>query len=81
MKDKITLYLSGFIQVFMVVINTYFISKGFLTGIAMCSFIISLVWSFNVKKIAFGTNIDRIIYATGAMYGSIAAFFIGKLII
>jgi len=44
------LFLTGFTQVFFVAINTYFLSKGFYLGVFICGFIISLIWSWNVKK-------------------------------
>lgn len=75
------LFTTGFLQVFFVVINTYFISKGYLLGIIICGFIISFIWSHNVKKIAFGSEFDRFIYSLGAMSGSLTAYFLGKIII
>ena len=75
------LFTTGFLQVFFVVINTYFISKGYLLGIIICGFIISFIWSHNVKKIAFGSEYDRFIYSLGAMTGSLTAYFLGKIII
>ncbi len=78
--DKIKLFTTGFTQVFLVVLNTYFITREFLLGILACGFLISFVWSHNVKKIAFGSELDRIIYSLGAMTGSILAFYFGKLI-
>lgn len=75
------LFTTGFLQVFFVVINTYFISKGYLLGIIICGFIISFIWSHNVKKIAFGSEYDRFIYSLGAMSGSLIAYFLGKIII
>lgn len=75
------LFITGFLQVFFVVINTYFISKGYLLGIIICGFIISFIWSHNVKKIAFGSEYDRFIYSLGAMSGSLIAYFLGKIII
>ena len=75
------LFTTGFLQVFFVVINTYFISKGYLIGIIICGFIISFIWSHNVKKIAFGSEYDRFIYSLGAMSGSLIAYFLGKIII
>ncbi len=75
------LFITGFSQVFLVVLNTYFISKQFIIGIIFCSFGISFIWSFNVKKVAFGTMKDRFIYSFGAMFGSISAFYLGKLIL
>ena len=78
--DRIKLFTTGFTQVFLVVLNTYFITREFLLGILACGFLISFVWSHNVKTIAFGSELDRIIYSLGAMTGSILAFYFGKLI-
>lgn len=78
--DRIKLFTTGFTQVFLVVLNTYFITREFLFGILVCGFLISFVWSHNVKKIAFGSELDRIIYSLGAMTGSILAFYFGKWI-
>ena len=76
----IKLYLSGFIQVFLVVLNTYFISKDNVTGIIICSFGISYFWSHNVKKVAFGTEKDRIVYSFGAMTGGLLGYLSGKIL-
>ena len=78
---KLKIFSTGFLQVFLVVINTYFISKSYLLGIIICGFLISFIWSHNVKKIAFGTEKERLIYSLGAMTGSVLAFYIGKIII
>jgi hypothetical protein len=65
------LFITGFVQVFFVAINTYFLSKGFYIGVFFCGFIISFIWSWNVKKVAFGTMQDRIYYSLGAGFGSL----------
>ena len=78
--NRITLFTTGFTQVFLVVLNTYFITREFLFGIIVCGFLISFIWSHNVKKVAFGSEWDRIIYSLGAMTGSILAFYFGKWI-
>jgi len=74
------LFLTGFMQVFFVAINTYFLSKGFYAGVFVCGFIISLIWSWNVKKIAFGSTKDRIYYSLGAGYGSLLGLIVSKYI-
>lgn len=71
MIDKVKLFTTGFIQVILVAINTYQISHGHQTGVFLVGFLISFVWSFNVKKIAFGTMADRVVYAFGAAVGSL----------
>lgn len=81
MKDEIKLFTTGFVQVFFVAINTYFLSKEFFSGVFVCAFMISLIWSWNVKKIAFGTLIDRIMYALGAAFGSMFGLLVSTLIL
>ena len=61
--------------------HTDFISKDFITGIILCSFGISYFWSHNVKRVAFGKEIDRMIYAAGAMAGGVTGFYLGKILI
>lgn len=79
--EKLKLFITGFVQVFFVAINTYFLSKIFYLGVFLCAFMISLVWSWNVKKVAFGTTSDRLIYALGAAFGSIVGLLISTLIL
>lgn len=76
----IKLFLSAFVQVGLVAANTYFISKLHYPSILACSFLISLTWTWNVKKVVFGGLNDRIIYASGAAIGAISGVYISKLI-
>jgi hypothetical protein len=73
------LFLTGFAQVFFVSINTYFLAHEMYLGVLVAAFMISLIWSFNVKKVAFGTNIDRVVYAAGATFGSVAGLWVGTM--
>jgi hypothetical protein len=75
MKDKISLFITGFSQVFFVAINTVFLANQNYLGVCIAAFMISMIWSFNVKKVAFGTNSDRVVYALGATCGSLAGLF------
>lgn len=70
------LFITGFIQVFLVCINTYFIGKKFFEGVAICGFMISFVWSFNVTKIAISTIKDRLIYSFGASLGGVLGLYL-----
>jgi hypothetical protein len=79
-KLYLTLFVTGFIQVFFVAINTFFLAKEMYMGVTVASFMISLIWSFNVKKIAFGSFRDRVIYSLGAMCGSLFGLWISSLI-
>lgn len=75
------LFLTGFIQVFLVSINTYFISQLFYTGIGMVAFLISFVWCFNITKISVGNTKDKIVYSLGASIGSLSGVYLSSLII
>lgn len=75
------LFITAFIQVFLVSANTYFISKSFYIGIGIAGFGISWFWTSNVKTISVGTKKQRLIYATGAMIGGLTGVFSPKLIL
>jgi hypothetical protein len=81
MRDEIKLFTTGFIQVFFVAVNTYFLSREFFLGVFICAFMISFIWSWNVKKVAFGTLTDRIMYALGAAFGSMFGLAVSTLIL
>ena len=81
MKNSFKLFSTGFTQVFFVAVNTYFLSKGFYLGVFICGTIISLIWSWNVKKVAFGSFQDRMFYAFGAGLGSLFGLIVSKLIL
>jgi len=76
-----SLFLTGLVQVYFVAINTYFISKSYYVGAFIVSFIISLIWSFNVKRIAFGRTKDRLLYAAGAALGTALGMITSHIII
>jgi hypothetical protein len=75
---KLKLFITGFFQVFLVTINTYFIFKEFFIGVFFGSLTISLIWSWNVKRIAFGSFKDRLYYSLGAGVGSILGLILSK---
>jgi hypothetical protein len=70
-KDSFKLLVTGFVQVALVSCNTYQIAHKQWIGIFVVGFLISLVWSWNVKKICLSTIKDRLIYCTGAAMGSV----------
>ena len=71
MKSSLQLFGTGLLQVFFVAINTVFLSKSLYLGVGVAAFMISMVWSYNVKKVVFGTITDRVAYAAGASAGSL----------
>jgi len=75
------LFITGFIQVFFVAVNTFFISRQIYGGVFIVGFLISFIWSWNVKKVAFGTIEDRLWYSIGAGCGSLIGLITSVLII
>lgn len=76
--DKLKLFSTGFLQVFFVSANTYFLSKEQYLGVSVASFMISFIWAHNVKKVAFGSGWDKAIYALGANAGALLGLFVSK---
>lgn len=81
MKNKLILALSAFLQVGLVACNVVFITRGFIIPMFIVGFGISILWSFNIKKIAFGSIWDRLSYAFGAGLGSVVGWALSHLIL
>lgn len=80
-KSKYVLFLTALFQVTFVAMNVVFISGHYIVPMLVTGFLISLIWTLNVKKVAFGGWPDRITYATGAMCGTGVGFIISNFII
>lgn len=70
------IFLQSFFQIGLVAINTMLISKGIYIGVFIVSFLISLLWAFNVSKVAISTIHQKITYAFGAGCGAIVGLLI-----
>lgn len=79
--NHLSIFSTSFIQVFLISVNTIFLSKGIWIGVAICSFLISYFWVSNVKKANIASKFDQIVYATGAMCGGLTGLLLTKLII
>ena len=77
-KFNASLFITGFLQVFCVTIQTWFIAQSYIPGIIVVGFLISFIWSFNVKRIAFGGMVDRVVYSAGASAGATVGIIAGK---
>jgi len=75
------LFITAFLQVTFVSMNVVFISKSMIIPMMLTGFIISFIWTLNVRQVAFGTFRDRIIYATGAMTGTYFGFELSHIIL
>ncbi len=80
-KSRSALFLTAIFQVTFVSMNVLFISKGFILLMLLTGFMISLIWTLNVKKVAFGGWFDRLTYASGAMIGTGIGYLISNTII
>lgn len=65
-------FLTAYLQVGLVAINTLLISRGYILGVFIISFLISLLWAFNVSKIAISTLNQKLTYAFGAGCGAVS---------
>jgi hypothetical protein len=74
------LFFSGMLQVLLVAVNMYQIAHEKWIGSFVVGFLISLVWSFNVQKVAFGTIYQRISYSIGAACGTVLGLFLSTYI-
>jgi hypothetical protein len=77
----VSIFKTAFIQVFLVSINTIFLSKGYYLGVAIAGFAISFFWVSNVKKANIATKSEQITYALGAMTGGLTGLFFTNIII
>lgn len=80
MMKKMKLLLTGFLQVLLVAVNTVLLARANYIGVTSVSFLISFVWSWNVRKVAFGGMPDRVLYSTGAALGGLSGLLLGELI-
>lgn len=70
-KEYLSLFATGLLQVALVSLNTYLTAHQHLLSATLVGFGISFVWTFNVKKVAFGNMWYRIAYALGAAVGTL----------
>lgn len=75
-RTKVGLFTTGLVQVLLVAVNSYQIPHQKWLGAFIVGFLISLIWSWNVKRIAFGSTLDRFMYAFGAATGTLAGMFL-----
>ena len=80
-KIKPSLFITGFLQVYFVAINTVLLSRNVVLGVLIASFLISFTWSYNVKKIAFGGLVDRLVYSLGASVGAVSGLLTVNIIL
>lgn len=75
------IFLTSFIQIGFVAINTLLIARGLFLGVFVVSFMISLLWCYNVGKISVSTLNQKLTYAFGAGCGAVTGLLIIKFIL
>jgi hypothetical protein len=81
MRTRALLFATAFVQVLLVSLNTVLLAhKQIASSIAVAG-LISYVWTFNVKRAAFGSHWDKIIYSLGAACGSGVGIYLAGLIL
>lgn len=79
-KGRLGLAAMAYVQVVMVAMNTVYISSSSLQLAFMTSLGINYVWSRNVKKAAFGNELDRWFYCVGGALGCITGTIVAHAI-
>jgi hypothetical protein len=79
MKYKI--FLTAYLQIGLVAVNTVLIARGYVLGIFLASFTISLLWSYNVSKVALSEFKDKLLYSLGAGLGAVTGFYLITLVL
>ena len=75
------LFTTAFLQVALISANTYFIAHKFFIGVVMAGFIISFLWSINVKRASTSSVKERLIYSSGACLGGLTGVVISSILI
>lgn len=68
--NNLATFFYAWAQVTLICLNTWQIANCKFVGALIVGFLISLVWTFNVRRAVFGCWKTRIIYAVGASCGT-----------
>ena len=72
-------FFQSFLQIGLVSISTVLITKHLYYGIFVSAFLISLLWTFNVSRIAVSTMKQKLIYSLGAGTGAVFGVLLTQL--
>lgn len=79
--ERWELFFTALTQVSFVAMQPLFIINHKIFLMLTTGFLISLIWTFNVKKVAFGNIWDRLIYAAGATIGTGFGYLISNWVV
>jgi hypothetical protein len=74
------IFFQSFFQIALVSISTILITKHLYFGIFVSSFLITLLWTFNVSRIAVSTIKQKLIYSLGAGTGAVCGVLLTQLL-
>ena len=78
---RFKVFLTAYIQVCLIAIQTVFLARNALVGVAVAGFAISFVWTFNVRNVAFSGTTEKFIYSAGASMGGVSGLLITRLFV
>jgi hypothetical protein len=73
-------FFQSFFQVGLVSVSTILITQHLYWGIFIVGFLISLLWTFNVSRIAVSTLNQKLTYSLGAGIGAVCGVLITQLL-
>lgn len=73
-------FFQSFFQIALVSISTVLITKHLYFGVFVVAFLISLLWTFNVSRIAVSTIKQKLIYSLGAGAGAVCGLLSTQLL-
>jgi hypothetical protein len=74
------IFFQSFFQIGLVSISTILITKHLYFGIFVVSFLITLLWTFNVSRIAVSTIKQKLIYSLGAGTGAVCGVLLTQIL-
>lgn len=80
MNKQFKLFFYGFAQVFLISMNTVFLSKSIDGAVLILGYLISMLWTINVNRIVATNWVDRNIYSIGAAIGTWLGLIIAELL-
>ena len=73
-------FFQSFFQIALVSISTVLITKHLYFGVFVVAFLISLLWTFNVSRIAVSSIKQKLIYSLGAGTGAVSGLLLTQLL-
>jgi hypothetical protein len=73
-------FFQSFFQVGLVSVSTILITKHLYIGIFVVAFLISLLWTFNVSRLAISSLKEKLTYSLGAGIGAVCGVLLTQLL-